>query len=76
MGTEYCCKVSLASSACLLLCSCSLLLLLPVLYGPASKSLSGEHIGLAELKLLVSSAGAKHTSFLHEVPNHRYCIGT
>lgn len=56
--------------------SCGLLLLLPVLYGPASKSLPGEHIGLSELKLLVSTAGAKHTSFLHEVPNHRYCIVT
>lgn len=79
MGTEYnCCKVSLASSACLLLrflwsltfAYCT------VLYLGTNKPSPGEHIELSEGKLSVSTAGAKHTSFLHEVPNHRYCIVT
>eukprot|EP00073_Rattus_norvegicus_P035287 XP_008760162.1 PREDICTED: cordon-bleu protein-like 1 isoform X6 [Rattus norvegicus] len=74
MGTEYnCCKVSLASSACLLLrflwsltfAYCT------VLYLGTNKPSPGEHIELSEGKLSVSTAGAKHTSFLHEVPNHR-----
>lgn len=72
MGTGHCCKVSLAFSACLLLRFFRSPTLLPVLDGTASKPLPGEHTGLPELRRVVSTAGANHTSFLQEVPNRRY----
>lgn len=46
MGTEYCCKVSLAFSACLLLHVLWSPTLLPVPFGAASKPSPGEHTGL------------------------------